>query len=54
MTELCEILRRKYDATVVPGHFFERPDHIRIGIARDPVETTEGLRRLGLALDEVR
>ena len=54
VTELCEILRRKYDTTVVPGHFFERPDHIRIGIGRDPVETTEGLRRLGLALDEVR
>ena len=54
VSELCEILRRKHDTTVVPGHFFERPDHIRIGIGRDPVETTEGLRRLGLALDEVR
>ena len=53
VNELCEVLRQKYQTTVVPGHFFERPDHLRIGIGRDPVETAEGLRRLALALDDI-
>ena len=51
--ELCELLRQKYETTVVPGHFFESPDRIRIGIGREIAETTEGLRRLGAALDEL-
>lgn len=54
VNELCELLRRNYEATVVPGHFFEAPEHIRIGIGRDLPETSEGLRRLGLALDELK
>lgn len=50
--ELCALLRHKYDTTVVPGKYFEAPDHIRIGLGGDPEMTAEGLRRLGLALDE--
>jgi len=52
--ELCELLRHRYETTVVPGHFFESPQHIRIGIGREPVETAEGLRRLGCALDDLQ
>jgi hypothetical protein len=52
VTPLCRLLRERYDTTVVPGHFFELPDHVRIGLGGDPQELAEGLRRLGLALDE--
>ncbi|HEY7914338.1 MAG TPA: pyridoxal phosphate-dependent aminotransferase [Blastocatellia bacterium] len=50
---LCALLREKYETTVVPGHFFEMPDHFRIGIgcASDVLEG--GLERLGAALDEL-
>lgn len=50
----CQFLREKYDTSVVPGHFFEMPQHFRIGIGGDPVMTREGFVRLGAALDEFR
>jgi aspartate/methionine/tyrosine aminotransferase len=50
--EFCEMLRAEYATTVVPGRFFERPDHFRVGIGGDPEMTAEGLRRLGAALEE--
>ena len=51
---LHDLLREKYDTSIVPGRFFEMPDRFRIGIggATDMVE--EGLARLGAALDELR
>lgn len=52
--ELCEILRSRHETTVVPGRFFELPDHIRIGIGAPTEITAEGLRRLGQALDAIR
>ncbi len=51
--ELCNLLRTKYETTVVPGKFFDMPDHFRIGIGGDLEPLEEGLRRLGLALDEL-
>jgi aspartate/methionine/tyrosine aminotransferase len=51
--QLCDLLRTKYDTTVVPGKYFEMPDHFRIGIGGDLEPLEEGLRRLGLALDEI-
>ena len=51
---LCQLLREKYETTVVPGSFFERPTHFRVGIA-GPTDVLEpGLERLGRALDELR
>jgi hypothetical protein len=50
---LCALLRERYETTVVPGRFFEMPDHFRLGIAGDPVMVAGGLERLGAALDEV-
>lgn len=50
---MCDLLRTKYDTTVVPGRFFDMPDHFRIGIGGDLEPLEEGLRRLGLALDEL-
>jgi aspartate/methionine/tyrosine aminotransferase len=51
---LCELLREKYETSVVPGVFFEMPAHFRIGMAGNTDLLLEGLTRLGLALDEVR
>jgi aspartate/methionine/tyrosine aminotransferase len=49
---LCDLLREKYETSVVPGVFFEMPAHFRIGIAGDTDVLLEGLKRLGLTLDD--
>ena len=51
--DLCLLLQEKYETSVVPGRFFEMPDHIRIGIACDSEMLAAGLDRLGAALDEL-
>lgn len=51
---LCQLLREKYETTVVPGRFFESPRHFRIGIAGETKVLEAGLERLGQALDEIR
>ena len=51
--ELCALLREKYETSVVPGSFFEMPQHFRIGIGCDSATLTAGLERLGAALDEM-
>jgi aspartate/methionine/tyrosine aminotransferase len=51
--ELCAILRNQYETSVVPGRFFEMPDHFRIGICSETVMIKEGLERLGAALDRL-
>jgi aspartate/methionine/tyrosine aminotransferase len=48
----CAYLKSAHDTSAVPGTFFGMPHHIRIGIGREPAILQEGLRRLGLALDE--
>jgi aspartate/methionine/tyrosine aminotransferase len=50
--KLCELLRGKYETSVVPGSFFENPAHFRIGLGGESEVLQEGLRRLGAALDE--
>ena len=51
--DLCVLLREKYETSVVPGRFFDMPDHIRIGIGCDSDMLAGGLDRLGAALDEL-
>jgi aspartate/methionine/tyrosine aminotransferase len=51
--ELCRLLREKYDTTVVPGRFFEMPEHFRLGLGCAEETFTAGIERLGQALDEV-
>jgi aspartate/methionine/tyrosine aminotransferase len=51
--ELCALLAHKYETSVVPGHFFEMPQHFRIGLGCDTETLKEGLARLGRALDEL-
>lgn len=49
--EFCEVLRGRYETSVVPGRFFEMAEHFRIGIGGETGMTAEGLGRLGEALD---
>ena len=49
-----DLMRKKYDAQVSPGHFFGHPDHIRLGCGLAQEKLAEGLKRLGMALDELR
>jgi aspartate/methionine/tyrosine aminotransferase len=49
-----ERLRDKYQTSVVPGRFFDMPDHFRIGIGGETESLRAGLERLGWALDELR
>lgn len=51
--ELCVLLREKYETTIVPGRFFEMPQHFRIGIGGDTATLSNGLERLGQGLDEI-
>ena len=50
---LYDLLTEKYDTAVVPGRFFESPQHFRVGICAEPELFSEGVRRLGKALDEI-
>jgi aspartate/methionine/tyrosine aminotransferase len=50
---LCDLLHEKYGTAIVPGRFFEMPQHIRIGICCEPESFNVGLERLGAALDEI-
>ena len=52
--ELCALLALKYETSVVPGRFFGRPHHFRIGVGGDTTLLREGLGRLGRALDEMK
>ena len=47
----CDLLRGEFETSVVPGRFFEMPEHFRIGLGGDVAMTAEGLARLGKALD---
>ena len=51
--KLCDLLIEKYETAVVPGKFFESPQHIRIGMCCEPESFNAGIERLGKALDEL-
>ena len=52
--DLCALLTEKYDTAIVPGRFFESPQHFRIGMCAEPDLFRTGVERLGAALDELR
>jgi aspartate/methionine/tyrosine aminotransferase len=47
-----KLLREKYETSVVPGRFFDMPQHFRIGIGGDPDTTRIALDRLAQTLDD--
>ncbi len=51
--ELCAVLRENYETTVVPGKFFEMPQHFRIAVGGETQMVKEGLERLGQSLEKV-
>jgi aspartate/methionine/tyrosine aminotransferase len=50
---LSDLLHTKYDTAIVPGRFFESPQHFRIGMCAEPELFKIGVERLGTALDEL-
>jgi aspartate/methionine/tyrosine aminotransferase len=52
--EFCATLRSVYDTSVVPGQFFESPQHFRIGVGGDSAMTAAGLEKLSSALSAYR
>jgi aspartate/methionine/tyrosine aminotransferase len=44
-------LRNQYETSVVPGRFFEMPNHFRVGMGVDSAMFAEGLKRIALALE---
>jgi aspartate/methionine/tyrosine aminotransferase len=47
-------LRDRYDAAIVPGRWFEMPEHFRVGLGLPTADFAEALNRLGQALDDLR
>jgi hypothetical protein len=47
-------LREHYDTSVVPGRWFEMPDHFRIGFGLPSDDFEQALVRLGRGLDDLR
>jgi aspartate/methionine/tyrosine aminotransferase len=52
--EFVEILREKFETSVVPGEFFEQPQHFRIGFGIATETVRGGLERLSAALQSFR
>ena len=50
---LHSLLRSKYDTAIVPGRWFDMPNHFRVGLGGDTEVIKEGLTRLGAALDDL-
>ena len=51
---LDDYLRERYDTAVVPGRWFEMPDHFRVGFGLPTGDFEEALGRLGSALDDLQ
>lgn len=50
---LYALLTEQYETAVVPGRFFESPQHFRIGMCAEPALFAAGIERLGHALDQL-
>jgi aspartate/methionine/tyrosine aminotransferase len=48
--DFCVRLRAEYDVGVIPGRFFEMPDHFRVGLGGPTEDLRVGLERLSQAL----
>ena len=50
---LCALLLEKYETSIVPGKFFDMPQHFRIGIGGETAMLAEALARLDKALFDI-
>ncbi len=48
---LAELLLRRFQTAIVPGRFFDMPDHFRLGFGGAPDSLSAGLEALGKSLD---
>lgn len=51
---LDDHLREAYDTSVVPGRWFEMPEHFRVGFGLPTHHFEQGLDRIGSALDDLK
>jgi aspartate/methionine/tyrosine aminotransferase len=51
---LCDLLRGRFETTVVPGRFFEYPDRFRIGVGAATDAVQAALGQLARGLDQYR
>jgi aspartate/methionine/tyrosine aminotransferase len=52
--QFIRLLREKYETSVVPGHFFQMPEHFRIGIGGSNDLLQTGLDLISSALEKVK
>ena len=51
VSEFVRFLREQYETSVVPGEFFEQPQHFRLGLCAPSEIVRAGLERVAAALD---
>ena len=51
-SKFVAMLREKFETSVVPGEFFEQPQHFRIGLGGDTDMVRAGLERIDAALED--
>jgi aspartate/methionine/tyrosine aminotransferase len=49
--DLCEFLRKNFEVSVVPGLFFDAPDHFRIGVGLSTGDIRSALQQLDKGLE---
>jgi aspartate/methionine/tyrosine aminotransferase len=49
--KFVDLLKQEFDTSVVPGRFFEMPDHFRVGFGMESEDFAEGVSRIGQALE---
>jgi aspartate/methionine/tyrosine aminotransferase len=52
--EFVKLLREQFETSVVPGEFFEQPQHFRLGFAGATETVRGGLGRMGAALERFK
>jgi aspartate/methionine/tyrosine aminotransferase len=54
VAEFCDLLRSEFNTSIVPGEFFEMPDHFRIGVGLPSADVRAALEQLQRGLDRYK
>jgi aspartate/methionine/tyrosine aminotransferase len=52
--EFCRLLKQDFDVSLVPGRFFEQPEHFRMGVGTPTQAVREALDQFAAGLDRYR
>jgi aspartate/methionine/tyrosine aminotransferase len=52
VADFCRLLRDRFDTSIVPGEFFEMPEHFRIGVGALTADVRAALQQLAKGLDQ--